>query len=276
MKKIISLVLIFFITFVFFGCADLTYVVEYKSNGEIAQTFSVNLDKTKIEQNGYSYLEICTKIYNLCSNYLTNKNITMQTNLEKYEKYTPDEMNEILTSITHELSATESGVFLKITYPNRTTANLVNTDPTQEDDEDNVRYIDNFLTKTMVQKITPIYTGYNEMELYSELNALYNQNNEFSDEDLTLTQVIAFSNSRYKSNADRVVYKNSMTYHIWNINSKIDQNGQNIATNMEIYLTIAKPVMWYVVSVVIVVLFIIFSFVYVKYSKNKQNKLKYF
>ena len=275
MKKILLLVICFISFSLFCGCANVNYIVEYKSSGEIEQTFSVALDRQIIEENGYSYLDISTTIHNLYSNYLNNKQQSMQENLDKNPELTNQEKIDILSSIKKEITATESEITLIIVYPNRDIASLVNTDPTQEEDSDeDVKYIDHFLTKTMVQNITNIYNGYHESELYTQLNSLYNKNNEFKDEDLSLTQVVAFSNNRYKSNADNVIAQNGMYYHIWKINSTIDQNGQYATTKMELYVTTAKPVMWYVLAVIIVVIFIAVSFVYVKYAKIKQNKLK--
>ena len=274
MKKILILLLVFLNTYLLFGCAQTTYVITYKTNGEITQTFSTLIDINELQEKGYSYLELSSTIHNLYSNYWNNKYEYMQSNLNKNEELTQQEKTQILNSVTKDISVIENELTLTITYPNSKVANLVNTDPTQEEQDSDVKYIENFLTRTMVQNVTNIYSGYHESELYNELNAIYNKNNEFSDNDLKLTHVIAFSNSRYKSNANKRIFKNGLYYHIWDVNTTVDVNNEYASTKIEIYLTTAKPVMWYLLAVIITGLFIIFSFVYIKYSKIKQKSLK--
>ena len=198
----------------------------------------------------------------------------MEENLNKHVEISQQEKSEILLSIKKDISVNENNIIFVLSYPNRQIASLVNTDPESEENDDDVSYVDNYFTKTMVQDVTNIYDGYYESELYLQLNNLYNQNNEFNDNDITLKHIIAFSTNRYKSNADKIVSQNGLFYHIWNINSSKDINGEYATTKMKLYVTTAKPSSWYIFAIVLTSLFIVISLIYVKIPKKQQNILK--
>ena len=241
MKKALSIFLILFCCLLFAGCSECTYVVEYKANGNITQTFTTVVDKQQLQEKGFSYTDLYETINNIYATYWASKQSSMLANLNNNSELSATQRTEIYNSVTKDIEVLENGLTLTITYPSSYIANLVNNDPTQEETPNNNTYKHTWFTTTLVQNVTNIYNGYNETQLYNQLYSVYSTNNAFSDADLHLKQVMAFSTPRYKSNSQQVVKNEGLYYHIWNINSTKDQNGEVASTKLEIYYTTAKP-----------------------------------
>ena len=268
MKKILSTCLMIICCFVLAGCSECTYTVEYKNNGQIVQSFQTKINKEELELNGFSYQDLIATIKNLYANYWANKQSSMLSNLNNNQGLTVSQRTKIFESVVAEVEVIENSLKLSITYPSSQVANLVNTDPQQDTQNSDNAYKHTWYTTTLIQDVTNIYNGYEETELYKQLYEIYCANGVFTEQDLSLYQVIAFSSSRYKSNAQQIVKKNNLYYHVWNIS---DLNKSDNANNqqLKIYLTTAKPLAWYLTAVAITVSFIVVSFIVV--TKNKKT-----
>ena len=276
MKKILTLILTFLCIFIFSGCAKCTYSVEYKENGEIVQTFSTTLNQQELESAGYSYSNLVSTINELYATYWANKQSSMLNNLNNNSELTAEQRTSIFQSVTGIIENISNGLQIKITYPSSSVANLVNTDPTAEPDsesESTTKIKENLFTITQIQVLDNAFNNIEEAQLYKDLKRIYIDSGAFSEQDLTLQHVIAFSSSRYKSNATYTTKQNNLTYHVWELNSIPDQNGQIQNKKLEIYLTQAKPLFWYLLAVAVSVVFIAGSFVYVAIKQKSTKKV---
>ena len=274
MKKILSLFLLCFCLVIFSGCAQCTYCVEYKQNGEIVQTFSTAVNRQELEQAGFSYVNLMASINNIYATYWANKQSSMLFNLNNNNALTATERTALFQSVTGEINNSENGLKLTITYPSSSVANLVNTDPTQEPtkNQTSTKITQTLFTVTQTQIISNAFVGIEETQLYNELQQIYVQSGAFSQQDLHLQHVIAFSTSRYKSNANYTTKQNNLTYHVWNLNTTPNQNGIIENPELEVYLTQAKPLAWYALAIIVSVLFIIvcISIVTIKQKSTKK------
>ncbi len=276
MKKIITSILICFCIFIFSGCAQCTYCVEYKENGEIVQSFTTNIDKQQLEDNNFSYSNLISTVNNIYATYWANKQSSMISNLNNNPNLTASERTTLFQSVKGEIKNLENGLMLSITYPSSTVANLVNLNPNAVPDENtqsSTKLTETLFTKTQIQTIENAFVGVEEAQLYAELKQIYVENGPFSEQDLTLKHVIAFSTSRYKSNATYTTRQNNLTYHVWNLNSVPNENGVIENQKLELYLTQAKPLAWYVLAIALAGMFIVGSFIIVTIKQKTTKKV---
>ena len=277
MKKFLTLILTCFCVLMFSGCANCTYSVEYLENGEIVQSFSTHINKQDIESSGYSYENLIATINNLYATYWANKQSSMLNNLNNNNLLSAEQRTAIFQSVSGKIENTAQGLQLKITYPSSTIANLVNTDPTEEPSEEteesNIKIKENLFTRTQIQILDNAFVNVEESDLYKELKNIYVSSGAFSEQDLTLQHIIAFSSSRYKSNATKTIKQNNLTYHIWELNSVENENGVIENPKLEIYLTQAKPLFWYVLAVIITGIFIGCAYIIIAIKQKTTKKV---
>ncbi len=266
-KKISAYLLIILMTVLCFGCATTTYQVSYLEDGSIEQSFSVALDEEALSNAGYSLTESVLNIRTLFNTYWNNKCSAWQENLNNNQTLSTLQKQTYLNSVTHRINLENSVISITINYSDPSIISVLNNNGEQETETSSSTQEKHlFYTKVIMQEGKNAYYGFEESTLYSELISYYSTGSEsFNENDVTMQQVLTFTQSRIHSNADAVVEKNGTYYHVWNVKS--DEPTANVV----LYRIYARPALWYVVILGVVVAFVVVSLIV---AKKKEKTLK--
>lgn len=274
-KKKISLLItliMFFCLTLLTGCGSVAFSLIQYPNGQIAQTFSVSLNKEIIEQGGYDYDVSVNKVISVLQNVITQQKLRFETLDESVcsEKV----KQQVFKDLKVEQPKLKDGVVVaQMIFENATSYKyFYNLNNQQTEQSSYLTENHAFYKKVSTLSYTKFY-NFLEDDIYRqatiEMQNYFSTNQMFSVNDVNFVYCYAVSQDYHLySNADFVYYNNGLAMHMWRLNA--DQLDRVIM----FYQIIPKPLLWYVLAVGLTfVLILILTIVSLTKSKTK-NKTK--
>ena len=275
MKKIHRLALVFMIlccTFLFCGCATVSYSVIETENGGVGQVIEIELDEKQLESAGATVSQI-TKMKSDIATIMTNKqNEILSAYLQKVQNdksLTSPQREMLADGVEVDVVSSGSTISAKFVFANVATYYyFYDIDPT-ENDEDVVERKEGLFYSQYVQTTQTIFSNQELINSYvglaNEYLASLNLPNSSKIQAPQYSYSYQTSNTRLKSDADQKKAENGAITHTWFMSS--DQTQREI----HFYTRQPRRVIWYAFALVGAVVFVCVLFV-VNHFKTKKEK----
>ena len=277
-NKFLTILLIIVSMFVFAGCANVEYQRITDDTGQIVDRLIVELKED----------EILTKIS-------IEKLTALKQDIEKdFNEYvqtinylkpqlqasnpTLDFANGIVADRSTWINYNDntSKITLQIIYKDSSYLQALNGSSDSEDtEEDNTEIISNLFISKYMMYSPNAFSSLDDAGLGGEkyLDYYTNKYNEFTIEDINLTQIYGTTDDRLKSNANYKETIDGINYHLWEIDT-VDSAYKTM--ELSYYYTTAVGTGWYIVALSLsFALAIILIIVYIiKKCTGKKYKIK--
>ena len=262
---------IFFIG-IFSGCSTVSYGIVQYQNGQILQSFTINVDEQVLLEKGYDAnekeMQIKSILDDLVSDLKTDFLLRMVSNESLY--------NQVMQGVKTSTNVENNQIVLQILFSDATNYRyfygLTNNN---QDEEDSVIVTDCGFYNIITTKTYTQFYNYRENIYYlkaeKRVKDLFDEN-DFSIEDIDFNYCYGLPTAyKYSSNADFIYSQDGLDIHIWKLSS------ETLNKEIEFYRIQVKPLLWYVLAVALtfVLLVVLFIVIFIKkiHNKNKyENK----
>lgn len=274
-KKKISLLIVlimFFCVTLLTGCGSVAFSMVQYSSGQIAQTFSVKLDRQVIEQGGYDYDVSVSKVKSVLDNVMLKQKLRFQT-LD--ETVCSSVIKEQVLKDLKIVNATEKDdvIYVQMIFDNATSYRYFYNLNQEQSQNTYITEDHAFYKKVSTVGYTKFY-NFLEDEIYKqaviEMQNYFSTSQMFSINDLDFVYCYAISQDYHMySNADYVYYNNGLAIHAWRL------TADSLDRLVVFYQIIAKPFLWYVLAIgltfVLILLLTIIVLIKSKHKKVETN-----
>lgn len=252
------------------GCASVDYSRIVEKSGKVTDRVVVSLELNKIASAGYNVnLLVANITYDLQLLYFSNVTNFIENSMYN-ENLTQEQKNNIKDNIVTKIEKSKDNtkIIASITFNNSEVFNLYydflkSQNPSTPPDEENGEQKSDVELKRNMFFTTYIQTADNAFgdvvngmlaPIFNKYYATLKLGENFSLNDLTLTQIYGSYNTDLKSNADYVQIKDGIKLHYWEINP-VNPN------KLQFYSYSPNVPMWYIfalmvsISVAILILF---------------------
>lgn len=252
-KKVLLIIMLLIMSVGFCACGELNSSIITNENGSIDEIVTINLDAEKIEELGYSEVEIENLKANIRLDALSeadkmkqnlNNKISMQLSMFELTNEAKEILNSYYNGITvKESNWSDNAYSIKVQFKN------IDVYKYYYDIDDNITVTqykeEHFLYNKIYWYGNTMY--FKHRELYQNLKTKYEISypNLIDCENAKLTYTYCVTQRRQHSDANSIQYSNGKYYHTW----EIDKDNPN--QKIMFYYNIANAYNWILISLVI-------------------------
>lgn len=275
MKKFFCCISLLLVScFLFCGCAEVSYSVIVDSNGKIEQAFQVDLDKTAIENAGYTFASAKQKVLSKMQTVVSNQNTKIM-----YYAISIDATPSTCGVKCELVEVDEDTFYAYMSYENDAVFRSFNTyasggsSGSSEDDDNDTRtqIVKGLFYNKIITFNKTVYYNLQNSEFAQDMLALFDGSQEnttaFTLSDVKYNFYYGVPTNKLYSNANETYSQNGTTIHHWVFDA--DNLNQEIAT----YQIVINPVVWYLVAIALTLL-VLFVLIVVIIFKKKPKKVE--
>ncbi len=280
MKKFYRFALVFMIfccTFLFCGCATVSYSVIETENGGVGQVIEIELDEKQLGQAGATAAQIQNMKTDIAT-LMTNKQNEILNNY--FQKVQND---KTLTSAQHQMLAegvntnvdiSDSSIFARFTFVNVATYYYFYDIDTSDEEDDIIEEKQGLFYSRYIQTTQTIFSNQELIDSYVALANQYidglNLSNPSKIQAPQYTYSYQTSSTKLKSDADEKRVENGAIIHTWHMSS--DQTQREI----HFYTTQPRREIWYAFALggAILLVGVLFVVNYFKTRKAKKDEIE--
>lgn len=273
MKKYLCVICLLLVgCFLFCGCAEVSYSITMDSTGRIEQKFEVDLDKTAIENAGYTLIEVKQKVYNKINSVVVNQNDFIRA-YAIFTSTTPTECGieckiKIIDedSICAYISFKDSNVYKNF---NKFVSGFGGSSDESEDNDTKTQIVKGLFYNKIITYNKTVYYDLQNNSFAQEMLALFDGSQAgttaFTLSDVKYNFYYALPTDKIYSDANDTISYKGLTIHHWQFD--LENANQDIAT----YQIIINPVAWYLLAIVLTLLVLLILIVVIIFKKNTKK-----
>lgn len=280
MKKFYRLALVFMImccTFLFCGCATVSYSVVETENGGVGQVIDIELDEKQLGSAGATASQI-TKMKRDIATIMTNKQTEiMNSYLQKVQNdknLTSAQRQMLAEGVDTDVKVADSTITASFSFVNVVAYYYFYDIDTSDSDEKIVENRESLFYSQYIQTTQTIFSNQELVGSYTDLANQYIESLNLSNPSKIQAPQYSYSykttNTRLKSDADQKTAENGVVTHTWFMSSE--------QTQREIHFYTLQPrrVIWYAFALggAIVLVGVLFVVNYFKSKKAKRDEVE--
>ena len=280
MKKFYRLALVFMImccTFLFCGCATVSYSVVETENGGVGQVIDIELDEKQLGSAGATASQI-TKMKRDIATIMTNKQTEiMNSYLQKVQNdknLTSAQRQMLAEGVDTDVKVADSTITASFSFVNVVAYYYFYDIDTSDSDEKIVENRESLFYSQYIQTTQTIFSNQELIGSYTDLANQYIESLNLSNPSKIQAPQYSYSykttNTRLKSDADQKTAENGVVMHTWFMSSE--------QTQREIHFYTLQPrrVIWYAFALggAIVLVGVLFVVNYFKSKKAKRDEVE--
>lgn len=280
MKKFYRLALVFMImccTFLFCGCATVSYSVVETENGGVGQVIDIELDEKQLGSAGATASQL-TKMKRDIATIMTNKQTEiMNSYLQKVQNdknLTSAQRQMLAEGVDTDVKVADSTITASFSFVNVVAYYYFYDIDTSDSDEKIVENRESLFYSQYIQTTQTIFSNQELVGSYTDLANQYIESLNLSNPSKIQAPQYSYSykttNTRLKSDADQKTAENGVVTHTWFMSSE--------QTQREIHFYTLQPrrVIWYAFALggAIVLVGVLFVINYFKSKKAKRDEVE--
>ena len=272
LKNLILCVFVLCITIMLTGCANVDYSRFVYPTGEITDRLVVELDVKKIHDAGVNVSVLVQNIKQDLENYYIQPIIDFK-NEYMHEEHTYEQKQYVNNGILHNVEVVGNyRIAAEVTFKSISLFNLYygnDSDNLEGDSDGQIEFRQGTFVNRYVQSSQNAFAVL-KTDAIKQLVEKYKMltSNQFTWDDVTLTQVYASPDTDIKSNADVTEVSQGIKMHQW----EIDPN--NLDFNLEFYTVTPRTGPWYILALFITLLVTFIIYNNIRSHKYKDEKKK--
>lgn len=280
MKKFHRLALVFMIlccTFLFCGCATVSYSVIETESGGVGQVIDIELDEKQLGSAGATASQL-TKMKRDIATIMTNKQTEiMNSYLQKVQNdknLTSAQRQMLAEGVDTDVKVADSTITASFSFVNVVAYYYFYDIDTSDSDEKIVENRESLFYSQYIQTTQTIFSNQELVGSYTDLANQYIESLNLSNPSKIQAPQYSYSykttNTRLKSDADQKTAENGVVTHTWFMSSE--------QTQREIHFYTLQPrrVIWYAFALggAIVLVGVLFVINYFKSKKAKRDEVE--
>ena len=280
MKKIHRLALVLIIlccTFLFCGCATVSYSVIETENGGVGQVVDIELDEKQLGSAGATVSQI-TKMKSDIATIMRDKQTEIMNNylkkVQNDKSLTSAQRQMLAEGVDTDVKVADSTVSASFVFVNTATYYYFYDIDTSDGDEQVVEKKESLFYSRYIQTTQTIFSNQELINSYTKIANEYIESLHLSNPSKIQTPQYSYSykttNTRLKSDADQKTAENGAVTHTWFMSS--DQTQREI----HFYTVQPRRVVWYSFALggAIVLVGALFVVNYFKSKKAKRDEVE--
>lgn len=264
-------------TFLFCGCATVSYSVVETENGGVGQVIDIELDEKQLGSAGATASQI-TKMKRDIATIMTNKQTEiMNSYLQKVQNdknLTSAQRQMLAEGVDTDVKVADSTITASFSFVNVVAYYYFYDIDTSDSDEKIVENRESLFYSQYIQTTQTIFSNQELIGSYTDLANQYIESLNLSNPSKIQAPQYSYSykttNTRLKSDADQKTAENGVVMHTWFMSSE--------QTQREIHFYTLQPrrVIWYAFALggAIVLVGVLFVVNYFKSKKAKRDEVE--
>lgn len=269
--------MIFCCTFLFCGCATVSYSVVETENGGVGQVIEIELDEKQLGSAGATASQI-TKMKSDIATIMTNKQTEIMNNyLQKVQNdksLTSAQRQMLAEGVDTDVKVADSTVSANFVFVNTATYYYFYDIDTSDEEDDIIEEKRGLFYSRYIQTTQTIFSNQELINSYTNLADEYIKSLNLSNTSKIQTPQYSYSykttNTRLKSDADQKTAEKGTVTHTWFMSS--DQTQREI----HFYTTQPRREIWYAFALggAILLVGVLFVVNYFKTKKAKKDEIE--